>query len=140
MLRLQFEHPASREVLSVGPAPYFVVRGAALLAGPGEEPVGFYADGLWHVAGRSFTAIKPDGPTAVQFQENGSQSCTDALGPFEHVKLVDGAIRQGPRLGRLLAKFDDESGTWLVYPGRKKCHSAVLSPAGGNGDKGGAAH
>jgi hypothetical protein len=129
---LHFEHPASRDVLSVGPAPYFVVRGASLLAGPDEEPVGFYADGLWHVAGRSFTAARPDVPTAVQFQDNGSHS-GEALGPFEHVKLVDGAIRQGPRLGRLLAKFDDESQLWLVYPGRKKCHSAVLSPAGGNG-------
>jgi len=131
---LQFEHPASRDVLCVGPAPYFVIRGAVLLAGPGEETVGFYADGLWHVAGRSFTTIKPDGPTAVQFQENDGPSCTDTLGPFEDVNLVDGAIRQGPRPGRLLAKFDDESGTWLVYPGRKKCPSAVLSPTDGNGD------
>jgi hypothetical protein len=138
VLRLQFEHPASREVLSVGPAPYFVVRGAALLAGPGEEPVGFYEDGLWHAAGRSFTAIRPDGPTAVQFQENGSRGHSDTLGPFENVMLVDGAIRHGPRLGRLLAKFDDESQTWLVYPSRKKCHAAVLSPAGVNGGTAGA--
>jgi hypothetical protein len=115
---LQLEHPASRDVLSVGPAPYFVVRGSALLAGPDEKPVGFYEDGLWHVAGRSFTAVRPDVPTAVDFQDNGSSSCAESRGPFEHVSLVDGAIRHGPRLGRLLAKFDEESQTWLVYPGR----------------------
>ena len=130
MLRLQFEHPASPEALSVGPAPYFLVRGGALLAGPKDEPVAYYEDGLWHAAGRSFTAVKPDGPTTVQFQEDGSR-CSGPLGPFEHVKLIDGAIRHGPRLGRLLAKFDDESQLWLVYPSRKQCHTAVLAPADG---------
>jgi hypothetical protein len=127
---LQFEHPASREVLSVGPAPYFVVRGGELLAGPGEEPVGHYQDGLWHAGGRSFTAVTPDAPTAVRFEANGGESCVEERGPFEHVKLIDGAIRHGPRLGRLLAKFDEGSQSWVVYPGRKTCHTAVLAPAG----------
>jgi hypothetical protein len=135
---LQFEHPASREVLFVGPAPYFLVRGGSLLAGPGEEQVGFYEDGLWHVAGRSFTAIRPDVLTVVHFQENGSRSCSDELGPFANVTFVDGAIRHGPRLGRLLAKLDDDLQFWLVYPSRKKCHTAVLSAAGGNGGASGA--
>jgi hypothetical protein len=127
---LQFEHPASREAILVGPAPYFLVRGGSLLAGPAEEPVAYYEDGLWHAAGRTFTAVKPDAPTAVQFQEDGGRGCSDTLGPFANVVLIDGAIRHGPRLGRLLAKFDDEWRLWLVYPSRKQCHTAVLSPAG----------
>jgi hypothetical protein len=133
VLELEFEHPASRETLSVGPAAYFIVKGCRLLAGPGEQEVGFYEDGLWHVEGRSFTAARAAAPTRIDFHEDAGGSCAAPLGPFEHMKLVDGAIRCGPKLGKLLARLDEDSQQWLIYPSRKKCSAAVLSPAGKNG-------
>ena len=134
MLTLRFEHPTSRQTHTVGPAPYFVIRENSLRAGPGGEEVGFYADGLWHAAGHGFTAILPDAPATVHFGEDGDPS-PDPLGPFENVAVVDGAIRHGPRLGRVLARFDEDSRTWYVFAAKRRCPNAVLQPAPlANGD------
>src|SRR5690242_18016679 len=128
MLELQLEHPASRQTISVGPASHFTVRGNRLLAGADEEEIGFYQDGLWHVEGHSFTSIKPHSPIIIYFQDNATSDPSATLGPFEDAGLVDGAIRHGPRLGRLLAKFEEDTQTWLVIPSQKKFAAAVLRP------------
>jgi hypothetical protein len=129
VFELECGHPAGRETLSVGPASHFTVRGHRLLAGSEDHEVGFYQDGLWHVGNHSFTAIKARCPIILCFHDKDASAAVQTLGPFEHVGLVDGAIRHGPKLGRLLAKYDDATQTWLVYRNHHRCGTIVLRPA-----------
>jgi hypothetical protein len=128
VLALLFEHPTQGERLTVGPAPYFRLAGKSLRAGPGDEEVGFYENGMWHLAGKAFLTATADSPAQVEFRHDGDPS-SGTHGPFENLKLVDGAIRHGPKSGAVLAKFDEDSQTWYSYADRKDCPVAVLTEA-----------
>ena len=128
MLSLTFEHPVHRETRAVGPAPYFRLAGNALRAGPDDAAVAVYEGGAWHVGGKSFLTVTVGEPATIRFEGDG-EGCSGTHGPFEQVKLVDGAIRCGPKLRTLLAKFDEDSQSWFIYADQSSCPAAVLSAA-----------
>jgi hypothetical protein len=102
--------------------------GNRLCAGPNGIVVGSYQHGVWTVGQSVFLIITPEAPTKIQFEEDGS-NCSGEHGPFENVQLVDGAIRHGPKLSEVLARFDEKSQSWYIYADQKNCPSAILSSA-----------
>src|SRR5688572_13575932 len=112
MLTLIFE-PLSGATHTVGPTPSFRLAGTSLRLGPQDVEVATYRNGQWHVAGRSFTVILVEKRATVHF-EPPAQGSSTAFGPFERVRLVDGAIRYGEKSGVLLARLDEGSRRWEV--------------------------
>lgn len=127
MLILRLQHPVSRQVLDLGPEPYFRIAGGSLRAGPSDVELGVYRQGLWAVAGDHFLTIETRSPTQVRFEEHG-QSCAGAHGPFDCIHIIDGAIRHGPGSSRLLARFVEDLQAWYVYPDQKNCPTVFLLP------------
>ena len=125
MLTLHFEHPATRDDHSIGPAPYFRFAGSSLRAGPQDQEVASYAGGMWHINGRSFTTVTPQSPATVRF-ESADQSCSETYGPFDQVRLVDGFMRYGNQFKQILARLDEQSQLWYVYPAQRDCPTAML--------------
>ncbi len=72
-----------------------------------------------------FLTIGADLPTRVRFETNGDGPAD--YGPFERLKVVDGAIRHGPNAVELLARLDEGARLWYVYAEQKHCPAAVLS-------------
>lgn len=129
MFDLRLENPVTSQVHTLGPVPYVKFVGGSLRVGPDDREVASYRDGTWHVDGDGFLSIAVGQPVTVRFEEPDNGSCAAPLGPFDHVKVVDGAIRQGPRLGRLVARLDEDAQSWYVYSDRKNCPAAVLEPS-----------
>jgi hypothetical protein len=132
VLTLYFEHPLSRKSHRIGPAPYFRIIGRSLRAGPEDQEVGFYEQGMWHIGGESYITATTDAPIIVHF-EGEENSPSPAHGPLESVKLVDGAIRHGPQLMHVLARYDEGAQAWYSYPDQLEHSTAVLA-APTNGD------
>ena len=129
MLRLQFEHPVSRQVQIVGPAPYFRLSGDDLRAGPSDAVVATYRNGVWTLDGESYLTIAAEAPAAIRFEGNGnSGSGGTTYGPFERLRVVDGAIRHGPNAVELLARLDEETQAWYVYAEQKNYSVVILAP------------
>src|SRR5437660_10767136 len=100
------------------------MSGNTLSAGPQEAPVGSYQHGLWTVGTAVFLVITPEAPTMIRFEGEGD-SCSAAHGPFENVQVVDGAIRHGPKLADVLARFDEKSRSWYVQADQKTQPTAI---------------
>jgi hypothetical protein len=129
MIKLQFEHPVSRQVHVVGPAPYFRLTGDDLRAGPNDTIVATYSNGVWSVEGATFLTIAVEDPTALRFEENGNGHASAAqYGPYDQLRVVDGAIRHGPNAIELLARLDETTQAWYVYPEQKNYRIVVLAP------------
>jgi hypothetical protein len=126
MITLQFEHPVSHQVQTVGPAPYFRITGDDLRAGPNDAVVATYRNGVWTVNGDSYLTIATESPTAIRFEGNGTPSPSQ-YGPFERLRVVDGAIRHGPNAIELLARLDEAKQAWYVYAEQKNYSIAVLA-------------
>jgi hypothetical protein len=125
MLTLYLEHPVSQQIRRLGPAPYFRITAENLFAGTEEAAIGTYQNGVWTVDGDVFLTIAADAPARVRFEGNGGGPAD--YGPFEHLKVVDGAIRHGPNSVELLARLDEGARLWYVYAEQKHCPTAVLS-------------
>jgi hypothetical protein len=130
VLTLRCEHPGHPYVHRLGPAPYFRLAGTSLQVGPDDRQVGYYARGLWHAGGREFLTLTVESPAAVRFEHHGGAG-SGAHGPFELVRLLDGALWYGLRADQLLASYDDESQCWYSHVDQRHCAAAVLmAPAG----------
>jgi hypothetical protein len=127
MLTLQFEHPVSRQVQVVGPAPYFRISGDDLRAGPSDAIVATYRNGVWTLEGDSFLTIAAEVPAAIRFEDNGNPGGS-SYGPYERLRVVDGAIRHGPNAIELLARLDERTQAWYVYAEQKNYPFVVLAP------------
>ncbi len=126
MLTLRCE-PIAGIAHSIGPAPYFRIEGGTLRIGPANAEVGTHQGGLWQIGGRYFTTLALETPTTIRFE--GGDSCEGTHGPFDRVRLVDGVIRHGAHSGQLLARLDEESGSWHVYNNAGDCHKVIIEPA-----------
>jgi hypothetical protein len=122
VLTLRFEAPESRQVHHLGPAPYFRLQGKSLRAGPDDREVGIYDNGTWHLGGEAFIVFTTESSARVRFEGRGQAT----HGPFERVKLVDGAIRCEDRL---LARYDRLTCLWYSYSDQQEYPAAVLAPA-----------
>src|SRR6516225_8949317 len=127
MLTLQFEHPVSRQVQLVGPAPYFRISGDDLRAGPNDAVVATYRNGVWTLDGDSFLTIAAEAPAALRFEGSGTDGAT-TYGPFERLRVVDGSIRHGPNAIELLARLDEGTQAWYVYAEQKNYPVVILAP------------
>jgi hypothetical protein len=129
MIKLQFEHPVSRQIQLVGPAPYFRLTGDDLRAGPNDTVIATYRNGIWTLDGDSFLTIAADEPTAIHFEDKGPDNPVAArYGPYELLRVVDGAIRHGPNAIELLARLDERTQAWYVYAEQKNYPFVVLAP------------
>jgi hypothetical protein len=126
MIKLQFEHPVSRQIQLVGPAPYFRLSGDDLRAGPTDAVVATYRNGVWTLDGDSFLTIAAEEPTALRFEEEGDGATL--YGPYERLRVVDGAIRHGPNAVELLARLDESTQAWYVYAEQKNYRIVILAP------------
>ncbi len=126
MISLQFEHPVSRQIQMVGPAPYFRLTGDDLRAGPNEAVVATYRNGVWMLEGDSYLTIACEATAALRCASNG-QPEELVCGPFERLRVVDGAIRHGPNGIELLARLDEGTQAWYVYAAQRNYREAVLA-------------
>ena len=126
MITLYLEHPVSQQVRRIGPAPYFRLKADTLVSGPDDVVIGTYQNGVWTVNGDVFLTLAADAPARVRFEGNGSGN--HDFGPFERLKVVDGAIRHGPNAVELLARLDEEKQAWYVYSEQKNYPVAIVAP------------
>jgi hypothetical protein len=126
MLTLHFDHPVSHQARRVGPAPYFRLRGDSLRAGPNDVVLGTHHRGVWTLDGECFLTITTEAPALLRFEEGGAP-CAHPYGPYDQVKIVDGAIRHGAGFSELLAKLDEVAGVWFVYAEQKNCAEVLLT-------------
>jgi hypothetical protein len=75
----------------------FLVRGAyfricadGTLRGPDNAVSATYADGLWELGHRRYAAFECKGP--VHLRVTGASTRRECLGPYDFVKVVQGAI------------------------------------------------
>ena len=112
MLTLHFQLPLSREELHVGRVPFFQITRDALVAGPDDRRVAQHEHGTWRIEDHHAVVLAVNEPVVLRFRpENGAEA--EKIGPLEHVRIVDGAIRGGPAGVTLLARFDEESQSWV---------------------------
>ncbi len=126
MIKLQFEHPVSRQIQLVGPAPYFRLTGDDLRAGPSDAVVATYRNGIWTLDGDSYLTIAAEDATAIRFEGNGNGG--SLYGPYDRLRVVDGAIRHGPNAIELLARLDEGTQAWYVYAEQKNYPVVILAP------------
>ncbi len=126
MLTLRLEHPLNDQVHVVGPAPFFRIEGPTLFTGPDKRQAAVYRGGFWQANGNAFLTLTPEAPVRVEFIYSEPQTA-GPHGPFEELRVVDGAIRHGPRLAALLARFDERMQAWYVCPEARNSPVVILS-------------
>jgi hypothetical protein len=125
---LRFENPVSGKTNVIGPAPYFRVARGVLRRGPDDHEVARYDQGTWTANGDTYMAITAAADVRVHF--NGDDNdCANTYGPFQGLRLVNGAMRPGPDFGNLLAKYQRDTQTWYIYQDNKTCSTATIIPA-----------
>jgi hypothetical protein len=112
-LRLDFEAIRSGRSHTVGPVPFIVIHGRELRVGPDDELTAQYDNHQWTCRGEWFTALRISLPVRVSF---GHSERMVAKGPFAQLKFVNGYLRTGHDHSALLARHDEPTGLWFVYP------------------------
>jgi hypothetical protein len=124
MLMMHFDGLTPAQAIVVGPAPFFRITGDRITRGPAGDEIAVYEEGMWHVGGDSFIVILTDAPTMIRFENADGEA--GEYGPYAALKIVDGAIRTGEGYSDLLARLDEKSQTWHVYPEGKGFPAAIL--------------
>lgn len=109
MLKLYFEDLQRPERHALGPASAFHLEGPYLKTEEGEE-IAVHRDNRWEMGDKVFIALVADTPVQITVEKPIAPSKT--FGPFEAVRIVDGAIRAGEKQG-LVAKLHEER-AWHV--------------------------
>ncbi|HZU35508.1 MAG TPA: hypothetical protein VFA18_06360 [Gemmataceae bacterium] len=123
---LCFDPLDSYESQTVGPAPYFRLEGGSLLQGPHDAEVATFNGGLWTTSKGACITIRATGPVEVRFETEG-KSCEGAPSLCCDIRLVDGSIRHGTQGEHLLARLDQATQFWHVYPNHSRCSVAILT-------------
>ncbi len=124
MLTFHFQTPLARDVFTVGPAPHFRLFGNTLCAGPNDQVVATYQGGYWHTEHGPFVVLTTSAPTQVRFE---GSLCDDDYGPFDEIRLVDGAIRYGLHPGKLLATLNEQKLLWHLPAHSKDCPNILFT-------------
>jgi|SRR5690348_17084384 len=69
---------------------YFRICADGTLRGPDNAVSATYADGLWELGHRRYTAFECKGP--VNLRVTGASTRRECLGPYDFVKVVHGSI------------------------------------------------
>jgi hypothetical protein len=69
---------------------YFRICADGTLRGPDNAISATYADGLWELGHRRYTAFECNGP--VHLRVTDASTRRECLGPYDFVKVVHGAI------------------------------------------------
>jgi hypothetical protein len=128
MLRLRFEHPLGGRDFITPPAPSFWTEGERLRAAPDGREVAVHHGYQWRIDGIAYITWWPLAPALIHFR-SPEGLCSGPYGPFDLLLLVDGVIRYGPDLARILAHFDEPSRSWCVGAERTLCPTMLLEPA-----------
>lgn len=112
MISLRMLSPFTGDSPTIGPVRAVVITGERMTL-DGKE-VAVHRNGQWHHAGRHYTTILLDSPIRLSFEDDfGNRSAT--YGPFDSLKLVDGAIRTGESFRDVISRLDESSKHWVVY-------------------------
>jgi hypothetical protein len=128
MLTLAFENPITHDSETVGPVAYYRIVGSSLREGPLDREVATYHEGTWHVGTRSFLSVRVGGPVTAEFRDGPSIPAAQ-FGPLEAATLMDGVLRYGPRLAHALARLDEDTAQWHVYPEQRDFPVLLVRPA-----------
>jgi len=83
-------HPESAESATLVRGAYFRIRSDGTLRGPDNAVSATYADGLWQLGHRRYQAFECAGP--VYLRVTGKDGRRESIGPYDVVKVVEGAI------------------------------------------------
>lgn len=109
---------------TLGPAEWFRLKGDQLI-GPNNRMLLHYVGGYWKDHTQVFTSVVCEGPVHCRFERGDGQ--VDALdGPFETLTLVS-AVLWGDDVS--LARYDVETGSWLLLQGAGSAAAVVWLPA-----------
>ncbi len=97
----------------MGPFLWVRILAESLRVGPGDEEMGQYGAGYWHIGNNDSMKLQLHGSNcSVRFEGEANQ--TKEYGPFEEVASFYGAIYTQP--GRvLLALLNEENNLWYEY-------------------------
>ncbi len=128
MLQLVAEHSAHRNKRTLGPAVAFRIGDGQVVSHPDNTVLATYEGSTWTIEGEHFLELVPQGTVRVRL-EDGAGKVTGTYGPFDALRIVDGAIRHGPSGRDLLARWDADANAWYVYADASYWLAAVLLPA-----------
>jgi hypothetical protein len=114
------------EARVLGPASAFQIEGRSLRFGPQDDEVAVYRDGTWTCQGGSFRVLECEVPTVVRFEDE-SVWRPSIHGPFAAVQISGGTIRHGADFQKVLARFDEETATWIVGSEGEAYSTVVLA-------------
>jgi len=126
LLPVKLHHPASQRVESIGPVGRVVVDGDILILD--EQDVAIYGNGLWVFKGESFTTVLIEARVSVHFEDAAAKP-SNWHGPFDQLKIVDGAILYGDEFKQLLAQYDEHTKQWQVEGEPGEWLKAFIAPA-----------
>jgi hypothetical protein len=120
MVTLRLDGFAPR--ITVGPAPFFMLRGPHIRRGPDNTTIALYAGDVWLVGAGRYTRIDCSGPVCLHFvDEQGERD--EAHGPFREVSIVDGMVMADDSY---VAKFLADKNAWHVFPGGEQLVGITL--------------
>jgi hypothetical protein len=100
------------------------VTGTCLRDAEGE-PIASFRGGLWLTSEGKFGILALDTAVRVSFQ---GEEPSQIYGPFERVYIIGGVLRYGPAPNDLLARLDDQSGSWEVLWDHNRYPTLIFSP------------
>lgn len=109
---------------TLGPAEWFRLKGNELI-GPNGRTLLHYEGGYWKDHTQVFTSILCEGPVRCRF-EGADGRVDEPEGPFQTLTLVS-AVLWGDDVS--LARFDVETGRWLLLAGDGSAAALVWLPA-----------
>lgn len=124
MINIRFKGLLGGPVV-VGPAPYFVIQGRNLCAGPGGEVVATHEHFQWDVSGRAYSGWECTEPTSIHF-ENPDGSRSGTFGPFATVRFADGHCWADKHR---LAQLHEDRELWAVKGQSREWRQFFLCPA-----------
>ncbi|MEX2119792.1 MAG: hypothetical protein WD847_09370 [Pirellulales bacterium] len=86
-----------------------------------------YERGAWHSPTRSYSVISIETPVHVHFEDR--QGHSKRFGPFEGLRVVDGAIRPGNNPQHVLAWLEQEHWVWHIHGDPIRWQSVIFIDA-----------
>jgi Rrf2 family protein len=111
--------------LELGPAPYFRVKGLALLEGPFDRPLAVLRDGLWVVGSERYRVLSYPGKILIHFQQQGRE-CAAARGPLLDVQVEANLVLHGDQQSPCVASLMPQRACWKLSHARRLCESIIF--------------
>jgi hypothetical protein len=124
-MRFRLADPLTGDRAEFGPVAFLRIHDNSLQDESQTEAIARFSQGQWQTPGKTYALLHVDGPVMASF-EDGEHS--ESYGPFESVLIVAGLLRHGPDANAILARLDQESGSWTVGWEQRRYPTLVLEP------------